>query len=159
MDSDLVRATGHEIVLATGRSLVGLGPIAVRLGLTTGWEVASNGALTVRLDPSAPSGYVVAARTFDPGPVIRRAMELVPEVRIAVEEVGWGWCTNTPFEPGELNGLQKLVTLSDLLAEPATRIVLIAPGIRRFTDALHATGVTVSPMGHVNQRGEIVTVI
>ncbi|WP_369374468.1 HAD family hydrolase [Promicromonospora sp. Populi] len=145
---DLVRAAGHEIVLATGRSLIGLMPIAVRLGLTDGWGVCSNGALTVRLDRSAPSGFdVVTARTFYPGPVIRRAMEMVPVVRIAVEEVGWGWRTNTPFEPGELNGQQKLVPLGDLVAQPATRVVLVGPGIRRFTDALQATGVTVTPMG------------
>lgn len=145
---DVARAAGHEIVLATGRSLIGLLPIAVRLGLTSGWGVCSNGALTVRLDPSAPSGYnVVDARMFDPGPVIRRALETVPIARIAVEEVGWGWRTNHPFEPRELNGQQKLVTIDDLVARPATRIVIVAPGIRRFTDALHATGVTVTPMG------------
>jgi hydroxymethylpyrimidine pyrophosphatase-like HAD family hydrolase len=145
---DLVRAAGHEIVLATGRSLVGLGPIAVRLGLTTGWGVCSNGAITVRLDRSAPSGYdVVAARTFDPKPVIHRAMEVAPAVRVAVEEIGWGWRTSHPFEPGELNGQQKLVPLDELVGEPVTRVVLIAPGIRRFADALHATGVTVAPMG------------
>jgi hydroxymethylpyrimidine pyrophosphatase-like HAD family hydrolase len=145
---DLVRAAGHEIVLATGRSLVGLLPIAVRLGLTDAWGVCSNGALTVRLDPSAPSGYdVVDARTFNPGPVIRRALEAIPVARIAVEEVGWGWRTNHPFEPGELNGQQKGVTVDDLVARPATRIVIVAPEIRRFTDALRATGVTVTPMG------------
>ncbi|WP_419706278.1 HAD family hydrolase [Promicromonospora sp. NFX87] len=144
---DLARAAGHEIVLATGRSLVGLLPIAVRLGLINGWGVCSNGALTVRLDPSAPSGYdVVDARMFDPRPVIRRALETVPVARIAVEEVGWGWRTNHPFQPGELNGQQKLVTVDDLVTQPATRIVLVAPEIRRLTDALHATGVTVTPM-------------
>ena len=145
---DLVRAAGHEVVLATGRSLVGLVPLAIRLGLTNGWSVCSNGALTVRLDRTAPSGYdVVAARTFDPGAVIRRAVDMIPSVRVAVEEVGWGWRTNAPFELGELNGQQKLVPLNDLLAESATRIVLVAPGIRRFIEALHATGVTVTPMG------------
>lgn len=145
---DLVRAAGHEIVLATGRSLIGLLPIAVRLGLTDTWGVCSNGALTVRLDPSAPAGYkVVDTQMFDPGPVIRRTLESVPVARIAVEEVGWGWRTNHPFEPGVLNGQQKLVTVDDLLGRPATRIVIVAPEIRRFIDALHATGVTVTPMG------------
>jgi hydroxymethylpyrimidine pyrophosphatase-like HAD family hydrolase len=145
---DLARAAGHEIVLATGRSLVGLMPVAIRLGLTDGWGVCSNGALTVRLDRSAPSGYdVVDARTFDPGPVIRRALEIVPVVRIAVEEVGWGWRTNAPFEPGELNGQQKLVPVNDLVDQPATRIVISAAEVQRFTDTLHATGVTVTPMG------------
>ena len=83
---DLARAAGHEIVLATGRSLIGLLPIAIRLGLTNGWSVCSNGALTVHLDPS---GYdVVDAQMFDPGPVIRQALKTVPVARVAVEEVG-----------------------------------------------------------------------
>ncbi|WP_423461938.1 HAD family hydrolase [Promicromonospora sp. MS192] len=145
---DLARAAGHEIVPASGRSLVGLLPVATRLGLTDGWAVGSNGALTVRLDRSAPSGYdVVEGRTFDPGPVIRHATGLVPEVRAAVEEVGWGWRTSEPFEPGDLNGQQKLVTMDDLTAQPVTRLVLIAPGIRRYTDALHSVGATVTAMG------------
>lgn len=145
---DLVRAAGHEIVLASGRSLAGLLPIAVRLGLTDGWAVGSNGALTVRLDETVPSGYdIVDGRTFGPGPVIRRALDLVPVVQVAVEAVGWGWRTSTSFEPGKLNGQQKTTLLGDLMSQPATRVVLAAPGIRRYTDALHATGVTVTPMG------------
>ncbi|MFD7025248.1 HAD family hydrolase [Promicromonospora sukumoe] len=145
---DLVRAAGHEVVLATGRSLVGLLPIATRLGLAQGWAVCSNGALTVRLDRSAVFGHdVVEARVFDPAPAIRRALDAAPSVRIAVEEVGWGWRTSGLFEPGELNGQQKTVLLADLMAEPATRVALTAPGIRRYTDALGAHGVTVAPQG------------
>jgi hydroxymethylpyrimidine pyrophosphatase-like HAD family hydrolase len=142
---DLVRAAGHEVVLATGRSLAGLLPIATRLGLTTGCAVCSNGALTVHLDPSAPPGYdIVEARIFDPAPVIQRALDMAPSVRVAIEEIGWGWRTSGPFEPGELNGQQKTVLLADLMAEPATRIALTAPDLRRYTDALRATRVTVA---------------
>ncbi|WP_253878210.1 HAD family hydrolase [Promicromonospora umidemergens] len=145
---DLVRAAGHEVVLASGRSLTGLLPIATRLGLTHGWAVCSNGALAVRLDRSAPSGYdVVETHTFDPAPVIRCALDVAPSVRVAVEEVGWGWRTSSVFEPGELNGQQKTVLLADLMAESATRVALTAPGIRRYTDSLRATGVTVAPQG------------
>lgn len=145
---DLVRAAGHKVVLATGRSLAGLLPIALRLGLTDGLAVCSNGSVTVVLDRSAPSGYdVVAARTFNPGAVIGRAVDLVPGLRVAVEEVGWGWRTSTPFEPGELNGLQKLAALDDLTAQPATRVVLSGPGIGRYADVLGETGVAVVPMG------------
>jgi HAD superfamily hydrolase (TIGR01484 family) len=52
---DLVRAAGHQVVLATGRSLVGLLPVATRLGLIEGFAVCSNGAMTVRLDRGAAS--------------------------------------------------------------------------------------------------------
>ena len=143
---DLVRAAGHEVVLATGRSLAGLLPIATRLGLTQGWAVCSNGALTVHLDRAAPSGYDVAeACTFDPAPVISRALDVAPGVRVAVEEVGWGWRTSSSFEPDELNGQQKTVPISELKARPATRIALNAPEIRRYMSALRATKVTVAP--------------
>lgn len=145
---DLVRAAGHEVVLASGRSLAGLLPIATRLGLTHGWAVCSNGALTVRLDRSAPSGYdVIESHTFDPAPVIRRALDVAPSVRVAVEEVGWGWRASSVFEPGELNGQQKTVLLADLMADSTTRVALTAPGIRRYTDSLRATGATVAPQG------------
>lgn len=143
---DLVRAAGHEVVLATGRSLAGLLPIATRLGLTQGRAVCSNGALTVHLDRSAPSGYdLVEARTFDPSPVIGRALGVAPGVRVAVEEVGWGWRTSSAFEPDELNGQQKTVQMAELKARPATRLALHAPEIRRCMRNLRATGVTVAP--------------
>jgi Cof subfamily protein (haloacid dehalogenase superfamily) len=143
---DLVRAAGHEVVLATGRSLAGLLPIATRLGLTQGWAVCSNGALTVHLDRTAPSGYdVIEARTFDPALIISRALEVAPGVRVAVEEVGWGWRTSGAFEPDELNGQQKKVEIAELKARPATRIALNAPEIRRYMRDLRATEVTVAP--------------
>ncbi|WP_423461870.1 HAD family hydrolase [Promicromonospora sp. MS192] len=145
---DLVRAAGHEVVLATGRSLVGLRSVATQLGLIDGFAVCSNGALTVRLDSAVASGYVIQhARRFDPAPVIHRALGLAPGVRIGVEDVGWGWHVSEPFEPGLLNGEQKLVPVVDLCVMPATRIALHAPGIRQHVEALAATGVTVIPGG------------
>lgn len=53
------RDAGHHIVLATGRSLVAVLPIIRSLNLTSGWMVASNGAVVARLAPDAPGGYLV----------------------------------------------------------------------------------------------------
>lgn len=145
---DLVRAAGHHVVLATGRSLVGLMPVATRLGLVDGFAVCSNGTMTVRLDSRVSSGYVIDdARRFDPGPVVRRAMGLAPGSRVGVEEVGWGWHVNQVFDPGLLNGDQKVVLVEDLVAKPATRLALHAPDAQRHLEALRATGVTVTPAG------------
>jgi hydroxymethylpyrimidine pyrophosphatase-like HAD family hydrolase len=145
---DLVRAAGHHVVLATGRSLIGLGPITTRLGLVQGYAVCSNGALTIRLDPTTPTGYtVIAAKQFDPSPAIRQAVEIAPDVRVAVEEIGWGWRVNTTFDPGHLNGPQKKVPLSDLVAAPASRVALHSPGIGHHHDTLSTTGVTATPAG------------
>lgn len=145
---DLVRAAGHDVVLASGRSLVGLLPVATRLGLVQGFAVCSNGAVTVRLDPAAPSGYEISdARVFDPGMVIARALELDPDVRVAVEDVGRGWRVNRVFAEGMLNGNQEVVPVEDLVAGPATRLALHAPEVVRHLQALRATGVTVTPAG------------
>ncbi|MGI5188793.1 HAD family hydrolase [Promicromonospora sp. CA-289599] len=145
---DMVRAAGHEVVLATGRSLVGLMPVATRLGLVEGYAVSSNGSLTVRLDPAVPAGYVIEdARRFDPGPVVHRALALEPRAHVGVEDVGWGWAVNQVFPDGLLNGEQKQTLVTDLCAAPATRVAVHAPGIDRHLDALRATGVTVTPAG------------
>ncbi|MFC4631215.1 HAD family hydrolase [Promicromonospora alba] len=145
---DLVRAAGHEVVLATGRSLVGLMPVAIRLGLVEAYAVSSNGSLTVRLDPAVPTGYVIAgARRFDPGSVIHRVLALAPRAYVGVEDVGWGWAVNRVFPEGLLNGEQKQTPVTDLCAAPATRIAVHAPDIGRLLDALRATGATVTPAG------------
>jgi hydroxymethylpyrimidine pyrophosphatase-like HAD family hydrolase len=145
---DLVRAAGHTVTLATGRSLVGLMPVATRLGLTDGLAVCSNGAITVHLDSAAPSGYVVCdARSFDPGLVITRTLQLAPDAEIGVEEVGWGWRVNQKFEGELLNGEQKIVPVAGLAAGPAVRIAIQVPEARPLLGALRATGATVTPAG------------
>lgn len=144
----LARAAGHEIVLATGRSLAGALPVAERLGLTDGYVVCSNGAITIHLDSGAPGGYrYVRSELFDPTTVILRAREVDPAVQVAVEEPGWGWRVDTLFEPGQVNGEQKIASIADLCASPASRVALAAPGFRRHLDALRMSGATVTPAG------------
>ncbi|MEU4387061.1 HAD family hydrolase [Promicromonospora sp. NPDC023805] len=145
---DLVRAAGHEAVLATGRSLVGLMPVAIRLGLVEGYAVSSNGSMTVRLEPAVPAGYVIEdARRFDPSHVIHRVLAMAPRAHVGVEDVGWGWAVNRVFPAGLLNGEQKQTPVTDLCAAPATRVAVHAPGIGRHLDTLRATGATVTPAG------------
>lgn len=141
-----VVADGHHIVLATGRSLVGVLPVAASLGLTSGWLVCSNGAVTARLAPNAPRGYeIVNASTLDTAPVVRLAQELMPEVEIAAEDVGVGYHVTRMFEPGALNGSQHLVTHHKLPAA-TPRLVLRAPGITTaLLHQLRILGVTATP--------------
>jgi len=61
-----VRDSGRHVVLATGRSAHSAVPVARELGLTDGWLVASNGAVTVRLDPEVDGGHEIhKVVTFD----------------------------------------------------------------------------------------------
>lgn len=126
--ADLV-AAGVHVVLATGRSIHSATAVAADLGLTRGWVVGSNGAVTARLDPDEPGGYaVVHAVTFDPAPALRAIALEIPDVLFAVEDLGVGFRVSRPFPPGELTGEQRVEPFEDLLATPATRVVIRNPG-------------------------------
>jgi hydroxymethylpyrimidine pyrophosphatase-like HAD family hydrolase len=124
-----VLAAGVHVVLATGRGAHSAVPVAHDLGLTDGWVVCSNGAVTARLDPDEDAGFeIVDIVTFDPGPALRTiAMEL-PDALYAVEDLGVGFRLSEPFPPGELGGELTVVGFDELLVTPATRVVIRSPG-------------------------------
>lgn len=137
------RADGHHVVLASGRSLVGVLPIAVELGLTDEWVIASNGAITARLDSRVPRGYELEeVRNFDPGPVVRLARTMLPGVRVGAERVGWGYDVTHLFPAGQLNGAQQIVSADMLGERSTTRLVLRGPGVSGLVEPVRATGLT-----------------
>ncbi|WP_125773032.1 HAD family hydrolase [Antribacter gilvus] len=143
-----VRAEGIEVVLATGRSLVGVLPIAQQLGLTRGWFVASNGAITGRFTGHWWKPYkVVSTRVFDPQGAFSYAMCAIPDAFMAVEEIGRGFRVNVRFGPGLLNGKQRIVSERDLWSRPVTRAVIHAEGAAGMAAQLHSAGVTAVPAG------------
>lgn len=118
-----VAAAGHHVVVATGRSVIAATPVAEHLELTDGYLICSNGAVTIRLDPSAPAGYhVVETVTFDPGPVLAKLRDSWPDATVAVEVLGEGFLLSAPFPEGELNGVQKVVSWEELSEHPTTRL-------------------------------------
>lgn len=119
---------GHHVVLATGRSLVATLPVLDRLSLTQGYAVCSNGSVTVRLDPTAPTGYrVIDSVTFDPTEALLLLRHHLPGAAFAVEELGDGFRLVGPFPDGELQGRMLWVEFEDLLHRPATRVVVRSP--------------------------------
>lgn len=142
------RAAGHEVVVATGRSLVGAIPVAKALGIR--WVVASNGAITMRMNPQSPGGYIlVDANTLDVAPVVELGLALAPDVYVAVEDAGWGYLVNQRFDDGQLNGRQRTVNRTvELWERPAPRVVLAGSGIvDKLLKPLHDLGVTAHPNG------------
>ena len=101
---DAIRAVsdaGHEVVISTGRSIVATLPILRALDLSHGFAVCSNGAVTVRLDPTAPDGYLVEETvTFDPREALTLVMQHAPHILVAVEEVGVGFKVARPYPEG-----------------------------------------------------------
>ncbi|HEX8498872.1 MAG TPA: HAD family hydrolase [Actinomycetales bacterium] len=123
-----VAASGRHVVIATGRSLAATVPVLEQLGLSTGYAVTSNGAVTVRLDPSLPQGHeVVEMVTFDPSPALLLLREHLPQAVYAVEDLGLGYRLTGPFPDDELLGELTIVPFEDLLHERATRVVVRSP--------------------------------
>ena len=78
--------------------------------------------------PGLPSGYEIADLvTFDPAPALRLLREHLPTALYAVENVGVGFRLTAPFPPGELYGELEYVDFEELLATPATRVIVRSP--------------------------------
>jgi hydroxymethylpyrimidine pyrophosphatase-like HAD family hydrolase len=143
-----VRRAGHHVVLASGRSLVGVLPVARRLGIDQGWVVASNGAVVARVGDALPGGYRLEKMyAFDVEPVIRLARAAVPAVQVGVEEIGWGYRVDRLFDRRLVNGEQRRVPDTELWNVPASRVVLRAQGVLDLVEPLRALGVTPTPAG------------
>ncbi|MBD2759591.1 HAD family phosphatase [Yimella sp. cx-573] len=118
---------GHEVVIATGRSVTGTVPIVDLLGLTSGFLVCSNGAVTAQIAPEEPHGYrLLDCVTFDPRPVLDRLRGAWPDGVVATEVIGEGYLVSDHFPDGELLGDVKVVPWEEL-AQPTTRITFRSP--------------------------------
>lgn len=123
-----VRDAGHEITLATGRSVAMTLPVAEKLEITPEYIVCSNGAIILKRDEHAPRGYRREhVEHFDPTPVLQSIKEKLPDANYAVEnETGLyrftGW-----FPEGALDVETEEVEFDQLLTTVATRVVVIAP--------------------------------
>lgn len=141
-----VRAAGHHVVIATGRSIPGAVEIASRLGIDTAWLVLSNGTLTVRLDPSLPDGLQVEeAVTFDPTPAVVMLREVLPGAIYAVERPGQaGYVVSGGDWPvGELGGVLRVAADDqELLGRPALRVVVrdLTRNLDEFEEAIVGSG-------------------
>jgi HAD superfamily hydrolase (TIGR01484 family) len=114
-----------ELVLATGRSAHSAMGVARRIGFSEGWAVCSNGSVTVRLDPALPAGWeVVHSVTFDAAPAVAAIRAVLPEARLAVEDIGHGFLVTDHFPAGELDGIVTVVSQEELAAQPVTRLIL-----------------------------------
>lgn len=125
---------GLPIVIATGRAVHGVMDVLGKLGLdqAEGLAVASNGSVVMSVEPLE----ILHATTFDASDAVNRIIEALPEVHVAVEEIGVGYRVNKPFPDGELGGKIKVVGLSELIGHPVTRVIVRAP--ETSTEAFHA---------------------
>ncbi len=98
--ADAVRAVhsvGVEVVLATGRGVSQVVPVAQELGLDELWALCSNGSVTARI---AQGEFEIHDRvTFDPRGIVEALRAIDPRAPIAVESSGIGFLVDgDPYE-------------------------------------------------------------
>lgn len=120
-------AAGAHVVLATGRSTLGISHVWDLLGLppegSTVLAVASNGSVIFRYPPVE----VLHTETFDASEIVRMLLVEVPNAAVAVEDIGIGYRINRPFPEGEISGAMRLQSVEELIAEPVTRVIIRDP--------------------------------
>ncbi len=123
-----VRDLGHEVTLATGRSVSMTLPVLDRLGIAPEYVVCSNGAITLRRDPDAPLGYErYAVETFDPTEVLTTIRGSLTEASYAVEDRDGLYRYTGYFPDSTLGASSEQVEFEELLDQQATRVVVISP--------------------------------
>ena len=138
-----VAALGHEVMIATGRSVAMTLPVVDRLGITPEYIVCSNGAITLKRDASAPLGYARdLVETFDPREVLTTIKASLAQAHYAVEdEDGLSRYTGS-FPDGALGAGSEKVEWHELLDQLATRVVVISPEheMEDFLDVVEQMG-------------------
>ena len=133
LEVDRLRAAGHEVMLATGRSAADTLPIHERLGLDSQFVVSANGATVLERVPDARGGDACdryATRwvtTFDPSGVLLRLREGLEGARYAVESAEGVFRYHGRFPDGSFEASGEEVSFEELLEEPVQRLVVVAP--------------------------------
>jgi HAD superfamily hydrolase (TIGR01484 family) len=123
-----VSALGHEIMLATGRSVATTLPILDLLAIAPEYVVCSNGAITLKRDSTAPLGYSREfVETFDPGPVLTKIRSHLAEASFAVEDEEGNFCYYGAFPLSAADAGSRSVPFEQLLEIEATRVVVVSP--------------------------------
>jgi len=123
------RDLGHEIMLATGRSVAMTLPVLDQLSITPRHVVCANGAVTLVRDADAPTGYSsIFVETFAPREVLTTISQHLADARYAVEdEEGRFIFAGGDFPEAGIEANGKQVSFEELLSAEATRVVVISP--------------------------------
>ncbi len=123
-----VRSLGHEVIVATGRSAANAMPVIRDVGIHQGFSVASNGAVTLRLDAQHELGYQVhEVVTFDPRAVITELVGHLPNAHFAVENPDGSYHFHRPFPAYALGDRNIETPIEDLMDSPVSRVVVLSP--------------------------------
>lgn len=137
-------AAEHTVVIATGRSLGATLPVVEAAGITRGYAVCSNGAVTVQMDPEADGGHrIIDTRVFRPGHALRTLRDVAPDAHYAVEMADGTFRATQGFQDASF-GVEAIESdLDDLLDLEAVRVVVHVPDLspQEFSKVIADSGV------------------
>lgn len=138
------RRSGHEVMIATGRSWEGTHGILDALAISPDYVVCSNGAVVLkRMDEDGQQYDRWHVETFDPTEVLTLLLEHLPDARYLVElPDGRRLFTEHLDDWNLINALQ--VPFDELSAQRVCRVVVVAPeqGEQDFVDLVDRIGLT-----------------
>ena len=137
-------ADEHVVVIATGRSLGATLTIVEAAGITRGYAVCSNGAVTVEMDPEVAGGHrIVDTRSFQPGHALRTLREVAPDAHYAVEMSDGTFRSTAGFQDASF-GVEAIESdLDELMGLEAVRVVVHVPDLspQEFSEVIAESGV------------------
>ncbi|QIG39348.1 HAD family phosphatase [Microbacterium sp. 4R-513] len=118
--------TGHEVMLATGRSWEGTRGILIALGIAPEFVVCSNGAVVMRrLDGDEYERFHI--ETFDATEVLTLLHEHLPDARYMVELPDGRRLYTERLADWNLSNADR-VSFEELTKRPVCRVVVVSPG-------------------------------
>lgn len=120
--------SGHEVLLATGRSWEGTEGIQRMLGLTPEYAVCSNGAVVMKREGAGVDIHYerVWVETFDPTEVVTLLRTHLPQAKYMVELADGRRLYTEHLDDWNLANATR-VSFAELLAEPVCRVVVVSP--------------------------------
>ena len=134
---------GHQVIIATGRSLGAALPIIKQIGITSGYSVCSNGGVTLRIDPRLAHGFEIIDRvTFDPRPALVALRERLPTAKYALEDDEGNFLATERFQDASFGAETRTVDFNEMLDAAAVRVVVFSTDstAEQFGEAVEAIG-------------------
>lgn len=119
---------GHEVVIATGRSVDATLPIVEKLRIRPEWVICCNGAITLKRDPLATRAYRHEyVEAFDATEVLTRIRSHMITALFGLENVAGELLYTEEIPAATLPTRRRKVAFDDLLGVQATRLLVVSP--------------------------------